>query len=79
MKVYVKVENYSNEKYQVVINCKTLIDGLKTVLQKMPKEFTKGKKLKPRIYCSEVGFESDEFKWVDIVKVMRKADFDFDE
>lgn len=79
MKLYVKIENYADEKFQVVINCKTCIDGLKSVIKKMPKEFTRGKKLKPRIYVSEVGFNSEEYKYIDIVKVMRKADFDFDE
>lgn len=78
MKLYVKMENQSGEKHQVVVMCTKKSEGLVKAVKLMPKEFTRGKRLKPRIYVSEVGFDSENFEWVDIVKVMRKADFDFD-
>lgn len=79
MKLYVRMENRSGEKHQVVVSCTKKSEGLVKAVQLMPKDFTRGKQLKPRIYVSEVGFDSENFEWIDVIKVLRKADYQVDE
>lgn len=78
MKLYVKIENTSNEVFKMVVNCGRLIEGLKTVIEKLPKDFTKNKQLASRIYVSEVGFDSEQHTYKDTSLVLKKAGYEFD-
>lgn len=78
MKLYVKIENTSNEVFKIIVNSKRLMDCLKAAIEKMPKEFYKDKQLAPRIYVSELGFDSDVNTYVDTSLVLKKVGYLFD-
>ncbi len=77
MKVYVKIENTENDIHTRVIDGISLIDAAVKVFRSLPVEFYGNKGIKPRIWCSELGFTSEEYEYIDTALVIKKAGFEF--
>lgn len=79
MKLYIEVKNSDGESHKVIISADKKVDCLKKAMKKLPKDFLKNKEIMPRVYISELGFDSEEHEYVDVVKVFKKIGFKIDE
>ncbi len=77
MKLYIKIENTDGDEIRRVITASDEVDAAVKVFRSLPVEFYGGKAIKPRIWYSELGFDSTEYEYLDTAEIIQKAGFVF--